>query len=346
VAAAAALFVGAVFIWTDYLWYQSLGQGSVFWGRFASQTSVWLACTAVGFAVTFASARAAWKTVAEKPRFNGLTALACFVLAGAMSWQMSQQWMVFRLAVAQSPFGITDPQFGVDVGFFVFTLPAIELLNRWFVGLCILAMVVTVAIVFVSTRLETTGSLNVDWTRLKRTLSILTGLLVLTVAANYWISIWRLDFSLSETPYAGASYADVHAQLPAYWILIAVSLVTAIILFATANTRKWKSVGLAFVALVLLNVLLGNVWPMLVQTYVASPNEATLEAPYIERTISMTRNAYDLSSVVGTPYPALKTIDASASAAAAEQLSDTTIWTPSAVGQAFTQLNRSARTTS
>ena len=134
-AVAVALFVGAVFVWTDYLWYESLGQGSVFWGRFASQAVVWLVCTAVGFGVTFASARAAWRTVAEKPRFNGLTALGCFMLAGAMSWQLSQQWMVFRLAVAQSPFGITDPQFGMDVGFFVFTLPAIELLNRWFVGL-------------------------------------------------------------------------------------------------------------------------------------------------------------------------------------------------------------------
>ena len=71
--AAVLALVGADFVWTEYLWYASLGQGSVFWIRFLSQASVWVTCTAVGFAVTFLSARSAWRSVAEKPRFNGLT---------------------------------------------------------------------------------------------------------------------------------------------------------------------------------------------------------------------------------------------------------------------------------
>ena len=79
-------------------------------------------------------------------------------------------------------------------------------------------------------------------------------------------------------------------------------------------------------------------WPSLVQTYVATPNEASLEAPYIARNIEMTRDAFELAGVKGKLYPGLETLDASASAAAEESLADATIWTPSSVKQAFKQL--------
>ena len=250
-------------VWTDYLWYVSLGQQSVFWTRIVSQASVWLACTAVGLVVTYAAARSAWKAVADRPRFNGLTGLACLVLAGATSWTMSQQWMVFRLAVARSPFGLKDPQFGLDVGFFVFILPAIELFNRWLAGLCVLAMVVVVTIVFVSTRLDTTGDLKLSWWHLKKTLSVLAGLLVLTAGANFLIGIWRLSFSTAGTPFAGASYADIHAQLPANWILVAASAAVAVVLFATAGTRRWRPVAAAFIGWAALSVVVGSLWPTL-----------------------------------------------------------------------------------
>src|SRR5512133_2717556 len=92
-AGAVVALVGIDIVWTDYLWYGSLGQQDVFWVRYLSLGAVWLACTAVGFSVTYLGARSAWKSVASKPLFNGLTALACFVLAGAMSLTMSKQWM-------------------------------------------------------------------------------------------------------------------------------------------------------------------------------------------------------------------------------------------------------------
>ena len=338
--AAVLVLVGIDLVWTDYLWYQSLGQTSVFWIRFVSQASVWLGCTAVGFAITYVSARSAWKSVAEKPRFNALTVLACLTLSGVMGWTMSQKWMVFRLAVAQAPFGIKDPQFGLDVGFFVFTLPALELLNRWLAGLCILAMVIVVGIAFVATRLDTAGDLSVDWQRLKETLSILGGFLALTAAANYWIAIYQLSFSVAETPFAGASYADIHAQLPADWMLVVISIGVAITLFATAGSRRLKPVAVAFGVWAIAAVLLGSLWPMLVETYVAAPNDATLEAPYLARNIAMTRAAYDLTGVKGRPYPALTSLSASASAAAQAELQDATVWTPSSVRQAFDQLQQ------
>ena len=338
VVAGIVALVGVAMVSTDYLWYQSLGQQNVFWVRYLSLGAVWLACAAVGFTTTYLSARSAWRSVAGKPLFNGLTALGCFVLAGSMSLTLSKQWMVFRLAVAQAPFGLKDPLFGFDVGFFVFTMPALELFTRWLAGLVVLAMVVIVCIVFVATRLDTAGALKVDWWRLKRVFSVLTGLLVLTAAANMVLSIWQLSFSVAETPFAGASYADVHAQLPANIILALFAVGVAVVLFVTAGSKRVKLPLAAFGIWAVAAVLLGSVWPALVQTYVATPNEASLEAPYIARNIDMTRNAFDLASVKGQDYPGIETLDASASAAAEKTLSDATIWTPDSVQQAFAQL--------
>ncbi len=331
-------FVGLDLVWTEYLWFSSMGQQNVFWVRYGSQAVVWLVCAGVSFAVTLTSARAAWRAVGDEPRFNGLTAGACFILAAAMGWNMSRQWMVFRLAVAGAPFGLKDPLFGLDVGFFVFTLPAIELFTRWLIGLCILGMVVCVMIVFLSTRLDTSGDLTVDWWRLKRIVSILAGLLTVCAAFNFIIGIWRLSFSTFETPFAGASYSDVHAQIPANMILAVVGVVIAILLFATANSKRFKPVLIGFAIWAVAVVVLGTAWPYLVQTYVATPNEASLELPYISHNIDMTRNAYDLAGVKGQDYPGLQTLSPASSAMAVKSLQDATIWTPDSVKQAFNQL--------
>ncbi len=336
--AGVVVLLGVGVVWTDYLWYQSVGQHNVFWVRYLSMGAVWITCTAVAFAATYLSARSAWKSVSNPPRSQGLTALACLALAGIMSLTMSGQWMVFRLAAAQSPFGLTDPQFGFDVGFFVFTLPALELFNRWLAGLVVLAMIVIVAIVFGAMRLDTTGVFKADWWHLKTSFSVLAGLLIITSAANSVLAIWQLSFSTIETPFAGASYADIHAQLPANAILALLALGVALILFVTASSKKFKPALAAFGVWAIAAVLLGSVWPSLVQTYIAAPNEASLEAPYIARNIEMTRNAFDLAGVKGRAYPGLESLDASASAAAKATLTDATIWTPSSVQQAFAQL--------
>ena len=329
-------FMGVAWVWTEYRWYDSVGRQSVFWTGALSQAAVWSVCAAAGFAVLYFSARAAWLVVSEKRRFPKVTVIACLILAGALAWTMSQQWMVFRLAVAQSPFGVTDLQFGRDVGFFVFTLPAFELLYRWLNGLTIVALV-TVFGITASSRLEMAGTIPVRWWQLKRIVSVLVGFLMLAVSLNFWIAVWRISYSPAGQIF-GASYSDITAALPANWIMLALSLILAVVLFATAATRKWKTLLWSFVGWSVAGILLVGVWPTLVQNYVATPNEATLEQPYRARNIAMTRDAFDLTGVEGIQYPALESISASASANAERLLSDAAVWTPDSVSQAFNQL--------
>ncbi len=331
-----AILAGVAAVWTDFQWYLSLGRQDVFTVSVISRGVVWLVCAGVGFAVLLFSARAGWLVSRDTQRYPRLTAIVSLVLSGALAWNMSQQWMVFRLAVAQSRFGVRDLQFGRDVGFFVFTLPALESLYRWINGLTVLAMIAVVAVAF-SNRLETTGKSVTRWWQLKKILFVLVGVLMLNVAFSYWLAVWQISYSPAGQIF-GASYSDIHALLPADWIMTGLSAALALVLFVTASSRRWKTPLLSFLVWAVAAVALVSAWPSLVQDYVATPNEATVDEQYRERNISMTRDAFDLSAVRGVQYPALESIGATASADAERILADATVWTPEAVGQAFDQL--------
>jgi uncharacterized membrane protein (UPF0182 family) len=340
-AALAAFIVLAVLnwvagVWTDYQWYVSMGQQGVFWTASLSQLAVWFTFAALGFAVLYASARAAWLVASVKPRYPRVTAVACLLLASGLALTMSQQWMAFRLAVAQPSFGVKDLQFGVDVGFFVFVLPACELLYAWLNGLLVVAMV-TVAAITASSRLQLAGTIPVRWWQLKKVLLSLAGFFMLAIGLNFWIAVWRISYSPAGQIF-GASYSDIHAALPGFWIMCGLSIALAVVLFVNAARREWKLVIVASATWAVAGVLLVAVWPYVVQTYVASPNEATLEEPYRSRNIAMTRAAFDLTSVNGIEYPGLASVPASASADAERLLSDEAVWTPDSVGRAFDQL--------
>lgn len=323
-------------VWTDYQWYVSLGQQDVFWISSLSQMAVWLIFTSVGFGVLNLSARAAWRVISEKPRLQRATALVCLLLAGALAYAMSQQWMLFRLATSQASFGVQDLQFGVDVGFFVFVLPAFEMLYQWLNGLTVVA-IVTVAAITASSRVRVIDAIPFRWSQLKKILLSLAGVLMIAICLNFWIAVWRISYSPAGQIF-GASYSDIVAALPAFWIMSALSLALAFVLFATAGRRGWKVSFMSAAAYAVAGVLLVGVWPYVVQTYVATPNEATLEQPYRARNIAMTRAAFDLTAVNGVPYAGMTSLSASASVGAEALLADATVWTPDTVSQAFNQL--------
>ena len=337
---AAVLAIGvlafAANVWTDYQWYASVGQQSVFWVANLSQAAVWVAFTALGLAMLYASARAAWLVISTTPKYPRATAFACLLLAAALASAMSQQWMVFRLAAAQPSFGVKDLQFGADVGFFVFSLPVFELMYKWLNGLAIVA-IVTVAAITASSRLQVAGTIPARWWQLKKVLISLVGFLMLAVSLNFWISIWRISYSPAGQIF-GASYSDITAALPADWIMFGLSIALAVVLFVTAPRRGWKIPLVAAMAWAVAGILLVGAWPYVVQNFIATPNEATLEQPYRARNIAMTRAAFDLTSVNGVEYAGLESLTASASANAEHLLGDATVWTPDSVGQAFDQL--------
>ena len=127
--------------YTEFAWYRSLGQENVFVVRIASKTALWAAASVFAFLVLYINTRIAERLV-DASRFTSRVVRALTAaLAAFAGLSFAGHWMTFRLAVVQSPFGVTDPQFGKDVGFFVFTLPALELLATWANGLVVLSII-------------------------------------------------------------------------------------------------------------------------------------------------------------------------------------------------------------
>jgi len=313
-------------LWLNYLWYKSLGQQSVFVGRIVSQAITMIACGLIAFLILWGSARFIGRLAGVEKEPLQYATWGAVVLAIISGIGMSSNWITFRLAVAGPTFGITEPLFKIDVGFFVFTLPAFTVLYNWLIGLLVLATLLVLAALFIPQRYEMREALNRQRWDLKIAISVLSALyIVIGGVGGFLLALFSLEFS-SKGLITGASYTDVHVRVPVYIALIITGILVALILVLTARSHKMKLPIWAVIAWVALIVLGANVAPRIVQAYVVAPNEATLERTYIASNIKMTREAFALNSIDTTDYPAVATIPKKNHKQAKQQLSDVSFW--------------------
>lgn len=349
-------------VWTDYLWYADLGQSRVFVTRIVSQLVVGSVFAAAAFALYFGNMWLARRmappampmglprdvpeqvaVVLESIRgkLSPILNKAIFVAAAWFAFlegvRMSGEWEIFRIAMQGARFGVADPTFGRDIGFFTFTLPALESIGEWLSAALVLATVLAALVHLVDGAIQPWAKLRGFAPHVKAHLSVLFAAIVLSRAYDYWLDMWRLNFS-PRGQVTGASYTDVHAQLPAYRILIALSVVTAVALLLNIRYRGWRLPLISIGAWIVAAVLLGGVWPALVQQFRVTPNEAALEGPYIERNIEMTRRAFGLNDLAGHAFPASNDLTAHDVVENRETLSNVRLWDPNIVAQGYTQL--------
>ncbi len=347
--------------YTDILWFKDLGQSGVFWTRLVSEWTTGLVFGAVFFAIFLANVVIA-RRMAPKATLRATDevgfryemalqqvrdALARFstpaivavsavtaLIAGAA---MASQWTIFRLALAAVPFGEVDPQFGRDLSFFFFTTPALRTAADWLMGTLAFTLIAT-AVVHVLT-----GAIR-PWARLKgfdphvkAHLSVLAGLMIVVQGFKYWLDIFELSFS-PRGQVIGASYTDVHAQIPAYQILIVIAILSGIALMLNIRFKGWRLPAVAIGVWVAASVLIGGVYPALVQQFRVGPNEVAAETPYLERNIAMTRKAFKIEDVVVRAFPAEESLTASAVAGDSDTIKNIRLWDPSIVSQSYKQL--------
>ena len=349
-------------MWIDFLWFDDLGQKSVFLTRIYSELVIGAAFAAAAFAVLFVNMlvarRMAPRAVAvglpddipeqfailiERlrtgmgPILNRVVLWGSLILAFLNGLGMASQWKTFRLALAAVPFGYADPQYNKDVGFFVFNLPALSALADWAMGILILTTLLTLVVHVVDGAIQPWARMKGFAPHVKAHLSVLAALIVAVQGFNYWIDIYKLDYSLTGQ-IIGAGYTDVHAQIPAYWILIGVSALTAVALLLNIRFKGWRLPITAIGVWVAASLLFGVAWPALTQSFIVNPNEQTYEAPYIQRNIAMTRTAFGLNDVKGQSFPADNSLTATDVVADQQTLTNVRLWDPSVVGQSYTQL--------
>lgn len=333
----AALSMLLITAWTDFEWYASVGQAAVFWTQYLSVAGTWLFFAAINMVVLHATTRAAWRSVGAQGRFVGLTAALTFVASAVMAATMAGTWMTFRLAVSQAPFGVTDPQFGLDAGFFVFVLPAVEKLIAWAFQLVVLCLVAYLVIVMISSRLDYTGRIEANWPATRRAFFRFGAALMVITAGWFVLGIAELDYATAQTSFVGAAFTDVHAQLPALIVMALASLAVAGVLLATANRTGFRLVLKAFAGLAVLALVATIAIPYLVQRYLVQPNEETAQLPYLSRNIAFTRLAYQLDQTSSQQYPG--TVEQGVTNTDLHNdLSDAPVWSANTVSQAFNQL--------
>ncbi len=233
-------------------------------------------------------------------------------------------WILFRHG---GNFGIEDPQFHKDIGFYVFKLPFLTFVVDWTLAILIVTLVVAVVFHYLNGGIQPQRGLPRVRPPVKAHVSVLLALIALVKAAGYILQRWSLVNS-QDGYVNGAGYTDVHARLPAETLLIWVSVFAAGILLFNIRRKGWTlpvlAVGIwAFVALVV-----GIIYPALLQALKVTPAQSSLEAPYIQRNITATRDAYNLNNVKVSSFPASTTITANQALSATSTLENIRQWDP------------------
>ncbi|MEY2610068.1 MAG: hypothetical protein RLZZ128_717 [Actinomycetota bacterium] len=300
--------------YVDLLWFDSVNRGDTFWAVLKSKVFLG-AVFSIGFAmVAFISLtlaeRMAPTDLPEGPErevvqryrmFIGkrtrLLRLALSILFGLIiglpaiaQWQ---DWLLFRHAQS---FGVSDPQFGVDAGFYVFRLPFLTFVVDWAFAALVMVILMTAAMHFLNgaVRLQMPGQRITKSGRVH--MSILFSLLAIIKAADYWLQRFELTVS-SRGVVQGATYTDVKAQLPALNLLILISLLVAVLFIAGIWWGGWRLPLLSMALWGVVAVVAGAVYPAIIQRFVVQPNVTTRERDYITRNIEATQRAMGIDNV-------------------------------------------------
>ena len=363
IAVIAILLVGPRFIdtYVDWLWFGELGYRSVFTTVLFTRVVVFLVAAVLVGAIVFGGLALAYRTrpvfvptagpndPVARYRTAVMSKLRAFgvgipAVVGLLAGLVAQSyWPRVQLWLHGDSFGIADPQFGKDLGFYAFDLPFYRMvLSFLFVALFLafLANLVT-HYIFGGIRLAAGSGALSRAARIQ--LISLVGVLVLLKAAAYWLDRYEL---LSHTrvakPFTGAGYTDINAVLPAKLILMAIAVICAAAVFSALFLRDLRIPAIGLVLLLVSSLIIGAGWPLIVEQFSVKPNAAQKESEFISRSITATRQAYGLTdeTVTYRDYSGNAATDAKQVAADRSTTSNIRLLDPNVISPAFTQFQQ------
>ena len=329
-------------ILVDWLWFSAIGYLEVFWTTIIAEAEIYFGVFLMTAIILWAngllasrfgrplstppSAAAEWKPtdVATLPAVLVFMRhrLPCRVvvvggaglLAAFVAWGEVDNWRLFLRFFYQVPYGANDPVYDKDISFYLFSLPAYVAIKNWVLLALFLSTLFAGAIYWVH------GDIEYDVQR--RSISptaiahgsVLLGLFFAVKAWSYGLDRYLLLYG-DNGVVVGASYTDVHVELPVLWLLIGFSIVAALAAWANVKALTFR-IPVAAAALVFGgSFVLSGAIPGLFKRVFVKPNELQLERPYIQRNIALTQLAYNLHQITAKPFAAeqdltFKTIDA------------------------------------
>ncbi|GAA3870925.1 UPF0182 family protein [Streptomyces sedi] len=354
-----AMFAG---FWTDWLWYRSVAYTSVYRTQMFTRAVMFtvfgvLMAVAVAFNIWLAhrlrpplSAMSMEQQNLDRYRmsiapFKKWVVLAVAAVIGLIAGgSASSQWRTWLQWINGESFGVTDPQFGKDVSFFAFDYPFYRFLLGFGFAVVVLSALAAALTHYLygGIRLTTPGS------RITQSatghLSVLVGLFVALKAVAYWFDRYGLalksgDFRDNEG-WTGLRYVDANAYLPAKTILAIIAAICAVLFFATLWRRGWQLPVIGLGLMVLSAVLIGGVYPALVQQFQVKPNEQAKETPYIQKHMESTTQAYDIADAQVEDYSGQSEAEAEELRNAVSDTASIRLLDPSVVSPAFQQIQQ------
>ncbi|MDH6135133.1 uncharacterized membrane protein (UPF0182 family) [Kitasatospora sp. MAA4] len=355
-------FVMFAGFWTDWLWFKSVSYSSVF------TTQLW---TKAGLFAVFGVAMALvvglnlWLAHRLRPPLSAMSAeqqsldryrmglapyrkwaligvsLLTGVIAGAAA---SGQWRLWLMWTNKTAFGVKDSQFHLDVSFYAFDLPWYEFVLGFAFSAVIVSLLAALVVHYLYGGVRLQGPGRRASAGAQGHLAVLLGVFVLLKAVAYWLD--RYGLAVKTGAYKGVSgwtglrYVDANAFLPAKTILFFVALICAVLFFLTPVRRTWAPALIGFGLMALSAVLIGGLYPAIVQQFQVKPNEQAKETPYIKQNIDATRQAYGIADSQTAQYAPVASTDAKTVAPDAQTIADIRLLDPNIVSPTFQQIEQ------
>ncbi|HBC92359.1 MAG TPA: UPF0182 family protein [Pelotomaculum sp.] len=350
-------------LYTDWLWFQSLNYQSVFMTIVVSDIGLRVVVGVTFFLLLFfnllftlgpllkaAQNAAVYKeenvlTIQSSPWSQFLTKklllAAFFVLSLVMAFLFSLSvvgdWVTLQKFLHPTSFGSIEPVFQKDVGFYVFKLPFYEFLYNlasW--AIILIAFWVSMVYLLVNIVQGQAGKfLNSISARYH--LSFLAALFFGLKALGYQLDQYALLYAHHGAVW-GPGYTSTHATIVAYKVLSVIALLCALAILVNLFLRRFRLVVYSIGVLLLASILLGGIYPSVVQKFVVQPNEIAMESPYLQRNIQYTRMAYNLDAVEKKDFPAGRILTANDIKANKDTIDNVRLWDWAPLMQTYAQL--------
>ena len=265
--------------------------------------------------------------------------LVALVLGIPAGLRLAEGWQTVLTWLNATPFGKTDPIFGWDISFFVFTLPFLELVVSFLLHLVILSLVVSIVASYLYGGLQVVPRPHAT-VPVRRHLGILAAVASVIIGVQYWIGRYSL-LTQSGDNIDGAMYADVNATLPAHSILAAISIAVAALFLVGAFRGTWRLPTIGVVVTVVAALVIGGAYPALIEQFRVRPNARSLNAPYIQHNIDATLEAYGLDDLDYQTYDATTTAQPGQLREDSESTSQIRLLDPQVIRKTVQQLQQS-----
>ena len=352
-----AILFSVADLYTNVLWFDQLGFLSVLSTQIFAQSALF-AAGAVSFAlITGVSLWLAYRFRPVYIRFPDENSpfeqyrqlleqlrrvvmigvpLGLGVLAGLA---VAPSWGIVLSYLNRTPFGETDPQFGLDISFYIFDLPFLVGLVGFLSGAFLISLLLTAGVHIIYGSIKFNGRETFVSKAARIQIGLLAFLYLLVQGASLWLDQY-LTMTSSSGLFTGATYSDVNAAIPGLQILALISGVVALLFLVAAFVGKWRLPVIATGLMVVSSLILGGLFPWAIQTFQVVPNERTLEAPYIDRNLTATRAAYGIDDVLKVEYNATTDATPGALREDAETTASIRIIDPALVSSSFRQLEQ------